>query len=226
MLVVESLGVAQTSETNALSKNHVLACIAGVLVGFILGYLGWVLPSPGESLVTPTLIVAGTGLGISVCGALFAFLPPHRLEAVTWAGVVLTFTLLASVWTYQFSLPAHVAWDSSSTARAKAILFRLNQGNLNVTVPPQPCITFTKGSIGPLDAPYRACATSTSEGHFVMFTTGGVRSRGITYTDLGAETFLDECFKHLDGSWYMFTSGDLSNPANPCPIGYEFQGGP
>lgn len=224
--MLESLEVAQTPETKASSKGHVLAGIAGVLVGLVLGYLGWVLPSPGGSLVTPTLIVVGTGLAICIGGALFAVLPPHRLEGVTFAGFVLTFTLLASAWTYQFSLPAHIAWDSSATARAKAILFGLNHGNLKVTVPPQPCTTFTEGSIGPLDAPYRACATSTAEGHFVTFTAAGVQARGMTYTDRGPETFLDECFRQLDGPWYMFTSGDLSNPANPCPIGYEFHGGP
>ncbi len=143
-----------------------------------------------------------------------------------FTGIVLILTPFASVWTYDLSLPAHMAWDSSASARAKAILFGLNRGHLNVTVPPQRCMTVTTGSMGPLDAPYRECPTSTAEGHFVSFFAAGARSRGITYTDRGPETFLDECYKQLDGSWYMFTWGNLSNPADPCPVGYEFHGGP
>jgi hypothetical protein len=59
-----------------------------------------------------------------------------------------------------------------------------------------------------------------------MFMKIGESGKGISFTDRGPDIFLDECYKHLVGSWYMFTWGDLSNPASSCPIGYEFHGGP
>ena len=37
-----------------------------VLVAIFLGYLGWVLPSPGGSLVVPTLIVFGIGIAVGI----------------------------------------------------------------------------------------------------------------------------------------------------------------
>lgn len=224
--MTESIEVARNPKMDASWRTHLLAAGAGVLMGLVLGYLGWVLPTPGGSLVTPTLVVAGVGAALVIGGTAVALAIPHRLEAVTFAGVVLIFTLFASVWTYQYSLPAQMAWDSTATARAKAILFGMNHGNLNATVPPRPCTEVTTGSIGPLQAPYEECATSTAEGHFVTFYRDGDPEKGISYTDRATETLLDVCYKHLVGFWYMFTRADLSDPESPCGVGYDFNGGP
>jgi hypothetical protein len=224
--VIGSREVPRTSGLDAPLKGRIGAGSAILSVGLVLGYLGWTLPTPGGSLVVPTLIVAGVGLGVCATATVVAFRIPRRRRVARFVGPLVILTLVASAWTFAFSLPARMAWDSSATARAKAILFGLNQGDVTKSVSPQPCTTVTAGSIGPLDAPYRECATSTAEGHLVTFTAVGIRSRGIAYTDRGPETFLDQCYKHLDGSWYMFTRGNPSTPATPCPIGYAFHGGP
>lgn len=208
-------------------RHELHAVVLAALIGILLGYLGWTLPRPGGSLIFPTLIVAATGASTVAVSVAFAIWRPRRLRLVTLAPLLTVFTVIAAVWTFQFSLRASMAWDASATPRAQAVLFGLNHGNENETVPPHPCSYIATGSIGPLVAPYRQCAISTSEGHFVTFTAAGsMPSRGISYTDRGPETFLEECYKHLVGHWWMFVGADLSNPASPCPFGYQFHGGP
>jgi hypothetical protein len=91
-------------------------------------------------------------------------------------------------------------------------------------VPLHPCSVVTSGSIGPLPAPYRQCAISTSEGQIVRFTaTGDMSGHGLAYTDVGATTFEDECSRHLVGKWWMFDGN--SNQTGTCPFGYQFRGG-
>jgi hypothetical protein len=63
----------------------------------------------------------------------------------------------------------------------------------------------------------------TPEGHFVIYSPIGTRAQGLGYTDRGAETFLDECYRNLVGQWWMFV-GDAASGG--CPIGYQFHGGP
>lgn len=117
--------------------------------------------------------------------------------------------------------------SSTATRTAKAILFRMNHGDLERTVPLQPCSLVHSGTIGPLKAPYKVCAISTAEGHFVNFIgVGGSPEHGISFTDRGAETFLDQCYEHLVGKWWAFRAANLSNPAAPCPAPWRFHGGP
>lgn len=54
--------------SHASWRHHTLAAIAALLVGFLLGYLGWILPIAGASLLNPTLIVFGIGLDVAVVG--------------------------------------------------------------------------------------------------------------------------------------------------------------
>src|ERR1700728_2826930 len=117
--------------------------------------------------------------------------------------------------------------SSAATRTAKAVLFKLNHGDLRTTVPLQPCSFISSGSIGPLKAPYKVCPISTAEGHFVDFIAVG-RSpvQGISFTDRGPETFLDECYFHLIGRWHAFRAANLSNPAAPCDAPWHFHGGP
>ena len=117
--------------------------------------------------------------------------------------------------------------NSPATRMAQSILYRLNHGDSGATVPPQPCSSTTAGRIGPLSAPYRICPVSTPVGHFVNFTVIGTSPEyGISYTDRGPETFLEQCYRHLVGQWWEFRSADLSNPQTPCPGGWRFHGGP
>ena len=118
--------------------------------------------------------------------------------------------------------------SSAATRTAKTILYNLNHGDLRMTALPAPrCITVRSGHVGPLKAPYRICATSTAEGHFVNFVAVGASPEyGISFTDRGPETFLDECYVSLLGDWWEFRFANSSNPATPCPSGWRFHGGP
>ncbi len=119
-----------------------------------------------------------------------------------------------------------LAANSTATRTAQAILHKLNHGDLNMTVPNTPCSVVTSGSIGSLKAPYDECVTSTAEGHFVTFYTRADPHSGLSYTDRGAETFLDECYAPVRGDWFVWMQADLENPAHPCPGGWRFHGGP
>lgn len=188
-----------------------------IATALALGYLGWVLPTAGGSLVLPTLVVLGIGVVASVAWWFTA----HDLIVVSLTVVI---TMTASVWTFAFSLPASVAWDSGATSQAQAILARLDSSpeKVNGVVPPQPCSTIAIGTIGPISAPYRQCPVFTPVGHIVIFMAEGQTSRGLGYTDRPAATFLDECVRHLVGQWWMFTAE--TSGTGDCPVGYRFHG--
>jgi len=200
---------------------------AAILVGLVLGYLGWSLPVLGGSLVIPTLIVFAIGAVIAAGASILLLARPYRRDLRVFTLAVVAFTLVASVWTFQFSLAASVAWDSGATHQAQLALAQVSRGPKNANgVPLNPCLNISTGSIGPLNSPYRECAISTREGHFVLFSAIGVTPfRGLGYTDVGAATFPDECSKHLIGEWWMFVAFP-NKGLGPCPIGYQAHGGP
>ncbi len=200
------------------------AAAGGLLVGLTLGYLGWVLPTPGDSLLFPTLIVAGIGLVIAVAAGVFA-LHPNLQVLWVFCGVGLVFTVAASLWTYQFSIPASIAWDSHATQLAQQTLAQVNAEPLVNGVPPGRCWTVVNGSVGDIQAPYQMCGTSTPEGHFVTFSAvdAGPKGGGLGYTDRGAATFPDACSTHLFGKWWMFSNN--TDGMGSCPVGYTFHGG-
>jgi hypothetical protein len=200
-----------------------LVAVAGVAL--ILGYLGWILPTVGGSLLLPTIIVVGVGVALAATGALIArkFRRPTGRIKVFVVGAAIA-TTLAGIWAFQFSLPVAL-WSSNATTEAQAALSALGHSatDRNGVAPNAPCSTHDTGSLGPLEAPYREYATWTPEGHFVTFT--GTHSQGVGYTNVGATTFPDQCARHLFGDWWMFVGSN--NPSEPgqCPIGYRFQGG-
>lgn len=195
----------------------VVAALILSSVGILLFYLGWILPSPGGSVVVPTLVTFGIGC---VAGLALWIATGSRAIPIT----AVTITLVASVWTFQFSLAASVAWGSNATAQAQEALARVKSGPRSaVGIPLHPCSISKTGSVGKLDAPYRQCAVSTPEGHFVTFTPEGQPTRGLAYTDVGPGTFPDQCTRHLIGKWWMFTGS--SDGMGGCPIGYQFHGG-
>ncbi len=193
---------------------------AGILVvtAVVLGSLGWVLLDPGGSLAVPTLIVFGVGCAIAIT---YWIVTGSGSTAVALAAV----TLAASVWTFALAIPASVVLDPSADAQAHAAFAQLaSSPKSRYGIPVHPCSTKVAGSVGPLDAPYRVCAVSSAEGHFVLFTAIGPPARGLGFTDVGAATFLDECARHLVGQWWMFTA--RSPGTGDCPFGYQFHGGP
>jgi len=208
--------------------------VAALVAACLFGVLGWVLPTPGGSLIVPTAIVAGVGVGIAVGGATFLRLRGATGRPGLFAGSIVLLGVLASVWTFQFSLPTQMALDTGASSQAEQALLQVQRGRTNPDgVPLHPCRVVRSGNIGPLTAPYTQCATSTGVAafgrtrvNFVFFTPVETRLRGLAYTNFGPATFLDECYRHLVGDWWMFNQGDPTNPAVPCPIGYKFHGGP
>ncbi len=200
--------------------------LAALLAGVVLGYLGWVLPTPGGSLVAPTAVVAVAGGAVAIVGWVVACFRPAWRDLWTFAVAVAVFTVLAAVWTFEFSLPVAMAWDTGATPAAERFLLQVEHGARHANgVPLRPCTTVPTGSIGPLAAPYQECGASSPEGHFVTYTAVAPgQTHGLGYTDIGAATFADECSRHLTGRWWMYVQ-DTSGIGN-CPFGYRFHGGP
>jgi hypothetical protein len=221
--VFDQIEESKLRSTEEGGGKRVRPLIGAIVVGLALGYLGWVLPTPGGSVLIPTLVVAGVGVLVALVAGVFALHPHLRSLRVFCAGV-LVLTIAASIWTYAFSLPASIAWDASATHQAQFVLARITAEPKTVNdIPRQACWTLRQGSVGSLPAPYRACGVSTPEGHFVIFTALGRSEGGLGYTDRGAATFPDACSRHLTGKWWAFSTD--TNGEGGCPVGYRFLGG-
>jgi hypothetical protein len=184
-----------------------------------------VAPKPWALPCYPGVHRLGIGAAVALSSLLAASFRPHVRWLWTLSIGVLIVTSTATIWTFWFSLPTSIAWDSAATLQAKQALNQVELGPKNAFgVPAAPCVDVANGHIGPLLAPYRECAVSTYEGHFVVFTAVGSRlARGLGFSDIGAGAFPDECVRHLAGEWWMFVSD--SSGIGDCPIGYTFHGG-
>jgi hypothetical protein len=227
-LMVQTVAEPDEAKARAPSRRGTMvAIVLAVVVGIVLGYLGWVLPSPGGSLVVPTLIVFGIGAVLAGCSWILACFEPRGSALRTFAGTVGILSLAAAAWTFWFSLPAAMWSDSGANQQAQTALVRLSHEPKRNGVPIKNCWTIETGSVGPLGAPYRECAISTTVSGQpfvdVSFVTVGSPDRSIAYTNSG-NAFLDSCVRHLIGSWWM-TIWDHRGLGN-CPIGYQFHGGP
>ena len=194
--------------------------VAVLLAGdaLFLGSLGWILPTPGESLIAPTLIVFAIGCVVAIASWI---VDRGRVMAIGVFGIA----VIASLWTFALSLPASLAWNSGATHQAQAAL--RGPGPTKVSPADEsylPCSVIRSGAVGPLGAPYQVCVTSFNKVRIVRFVTLTRPSRGVAYTDVGASSFPDECARHLIGMWWMFVE-DTSGIGN-CPIGYQFEEGP
>lgn len=211
---------------------HAVPAILGAVgVGLVLGYLGWILLSPGGSIAIPTLVVFGAGAVVAFVASMVALSSnPLRLFAKYLAFAVGSMTILATVWTWQFALPASVAWSSATTQAQQALTTAADGPKDAHGMPLHPCTTVTTGSVGPLAAPYQECATTPfPRRSAVMFsavdTDGRPSQRGIAYVLGGsAGWFADECSRHLEGPWWEFTASQ--NALGDCPMGYTYHGGP
>jgi hypothetical protein len=223
MVQGEATVIGKDRTTGAMKWDTPIGIAVAAL---LLGCLGWILPSVGGSLVVPTLIVFGTGAVVAVAVWVVGRRRNQRLKLSGLAIGVALVTVLASVWTLEFSLPVAL-WLSNATSQAQAALAPLRSAALDHqgVAPSRGCSSHTAGSIGPLNAPYEECPIWTPEGHFVTFAPVGLQGGGLGYTNAGASTFPDKCVRQLTGPWWMFTNADLDNPASPCHFGYTFQGG-
>lgn len=197
-----------------------------LMMGIALGCLGLVLPVPGGSLIGPTAAVAGIGVTTASVGAIVLIRRGATGQSVLFAVLVLLLAGLASLWTFQFSLPAQMARDTSALSRAQQAIRQVQHGRVAAHgVPLHPCQVVRTGSIGPLVAPYRQCATSYRGASFVVYSPVGTRVRGVAYSTIGTAIFEDQCYRHLVGDWWVFNDGNPSNPGDPCAFGYTFHGG-
>lgn len=161
------------------------AVLAAVVIGIALGALGTALVTPGRSLAVPTAIVAAVGGGIVLVSWLDASFRAGRQAGWILAVGAALVTVLACLWTFEFALPATIEW-SGATAQAQEAFSRLRHSpqNFHGTVPLQPCIVHSSGSVGPLTAPYKECAVWTPVGHAVTFVASSPNaSGGLVYTD-------------------------------------------
>jgi len=189
-----------------------------VVTAIVLASLGWLLLSPGGSIAVPTLMVFAAGSAASIT---YWIVTGSGASAVALAAIAVA----ASIWTFAIALPLAVLLDPSADSQVHGAFAQLAASpRSQYGIPSHPCSVKREGSVGPLDAPYRICAVSSPEGHFVLVTALGRTARGLGFTDRGAATFLDECSRHLVGEWWMFTQ--RSGGTGGCPIGYQFHGGP
>jgi len=119
--VVLEIAEDARTEKEAVSSRRpdVLASVAVIVFALVLGYLGWILPIPGGSLVVPALIVFGVGAGIALVGWVAASFRPFQRWRWIFAVGVRVVAVRASIWTFSFSLPASLAWDEGATAQTR-----------------------------------------------------------------------------------------------------------
>ena len=172
----------------------------------------------------------GVELVLAGCSWIVACFTPSRRGLWIFAVATGIFSALAASWTFWFSLPAAMWSDSGAVHQAQNALIKLSREPKNsYGVPINHCWRIETGDIGPLSAPYQECAISTrvSGKAFVEVSLTSVRSSNdsVDYTNSGdGSAFLDSCYRHLIGPWWM-ASSDRSGVGN-CPIGYQFHGGP
>jgi hypothetical protein len=197
---------------------------AVVVVGTGLGYLGWVLPGPGGSVVFPTVAVCGVGVVfVVVAAALNLALPKRRFGWLLPVGIAVM-TVTASIWTWQFSLAASINWSNTPTLVGRALAGAEGAPGSPDGTFGHPCATVTSGHAGPLAAPYLECATVNPQGKAIVFTAGqGPSVHGLAFVEGGSGWFADQCSHHVLGPWWTFRA--LTDGTGGCPFGYRFNAG-
>jgi len=183
-----------------------IAALSAVAIGFVAGYVGWTLVTPGASLVLTSIIVAAISLVGLLVGWRWLRSPGDRTTRRLFVTAGAVSGIAAVWWTYAFAMPAAMAWDTAATPQAQHAL-------IGVPVDKTQCIAVMRGSVGPLRAPYSRCATSASLASSVVYyyAMSGPRTdadpyRGLVFTEGPASGLLDECVRHLTGGWYAFTA--------------------
>ena len=205
-------------------RTQIVIVAATIGSAIVLGYLGWTLPEVGAPLTYPTLIVLGTGLGIGAIG--WAIGERRHLgarRALVFPLIAGLLAVAAATWTFEFSLPASVAWFSDATQQAQNALFVAAHGPKDRWGEPvQDCAVVTSGAVGPISAPYEVC-TSLSPATVRFFAMGSQSGIEFVSHAQNSNYFPDACSRQLSGSWWMYRSSN--NGVGGCPIGYRFHGG-
>jgi hypothetical protein len=203
-------------------RRRLGALPAAAAIGAVLWFIGWNIPTVGGSVLAPALVVLAIGAVIAAVSLVAAYWRPMYTGLWVFALSVLVLAVVASWWTLDLALPARMAWSVSATNVAEHALSQLRHepGFRHGVAPAHGCTEVVTGSIGPLPAPYSECPVSTNEGHFVTFSAG---PGGLAYTNIGVATFEDQCYRHLEGPWWMYTRE--SSVGGTCPFGYRFRGG-
>lgn len=216
-------------------RRLVAASALALALGAVLGTVGWEMQDPGSQLLIEALVVAGIGLGICGLAWVVGCFTPARRGLWLFAVLGACASLAASIWTFEFALPASLAWDASATRAALSALVAAHRAPKGPDGEPvEPCVGVSAGGVGPLAAPYRVCPTLLTHGRYdVTFyaatASGGVAlpTRGLAFTNLrpppASNPFPDECSRHLTGAWWAFEQ-TVDRPGT-CPFGYQFHGG-
>ncbi len=197
-----------------------LALLVGALLfGALDGYIAYRIESPGTSLAGHCLLVAVIAIVAAAIGWRL-FRSRSRKFRATFTTSILIAGLLATWWAWAFAMPAAMSWDTHATPRA----FEALKG---IGVERSVCVIVTRGSIGPLHAPYQQCAINGRPGSQVQFTarSEGAKSdvspdRGLIFTEAATNTLSGLCTRHLVGDWYAFTADPSGKAGYTCRFGF------
>lgn len=193
-------------------------------MGVGLGWLGWRIDGLGNQLDVATLVVVGIGLGLVGVAWVLGCFGVARRALWTFAVAGVAATVAASLWTFEFALPASLGWNATTTHRARDALAAAARGPLGPTGQPlTPCRIVHRGAIGPLSSPYRVCAGPLTAHLYDVTYFTATRTMGLDFTNVTSGVLPDECARHLVGSWWAF----VDKPTSPgdCPFGYRFEPG-
>lgn len=184
-----------------------------ILLGMVLGYLAYVVESPGISPAGACALCAFAVVVLAVVGWLY--LKRNQTLGRFFVLAMTVVGLLVVWWAWAFAMPAAMAWDAAATPNALAALRNL---------PPEHsvCKQFESGSVGPLTAPYERCAVTGAPDAQVEYFAGSTRNspvRGLLFFEGSQVVGSGQFVRHLVGDWYAFTE-DSSGA-----LGYSFTEG-
>lgn len=212
-----SIQPAPASSEVATSRSSfwpVLATVLlAILVGAVLGYVAYLVESPGLSPAGACALCAFAVVVIAVVGWLF-FKRGDRTLGRFFVLSIAVVGVLVVWWAWAFAMPAAMAWDSTATPNAIAALRNLPSEH-------SVCKDVASGSVGPLAAPYERCAVIGQTGGQVEYFAGSSRNspvRGLLFFDGSQLAGSGQFVRHLVGDWYAFTQ----DPSGA--LGYSFTG--
>lgn len=188
--------------------------VVAILIGIAIGYLAYVIESPGTSLAGPCLLVLLL-VGVATIAGWWWSRKRNRSVAWLFAAAMCVVGVLVVWWAWAYAMPASMAWDSSANANALTALRGIEPEH-------SVCEEVSSGSIGPLGAPYERCAIVGVPGATVTYYSGSAASspaRGLIFFEGSRIAGTDQFVRHLVGDWYAFSQ-------DPTGIlGYSFTGG-
>jgi hypothetical protein len=185
-----------------------------LFAGSALGYVAYSVESPGISPAGTCALCLFAVVVLAVVGWLY-YKQRNRTLGRFFVVAMSAVGLLVIWWAWAFAMPAAMAWDTTATPNALTAL-------RNLAPQHSVCKEVTRGSVGPLTAPYERCAVVGPPGAQVEYLAGDSRNspvRGLLYFDGSRLVGSGQFVRHLVGNWYAFTQ-DASGA-----LGYSFTGG-